>query len=78
MADSLFRVEAGITTGSYRATAVERFSASSISHRALVSVATILLRRSSRSISYDFLSGGKGRHQDSHDDSRLAKSQTVT
>jgi hypothetical protein len=43
------------TTGSYCAARVERLSASSISHRAFVSFASTLLRRSWRSISLPFL-----------------------
>jgi hypothetical protein len=50
MAESLFRVDSGITTGSWCTAGVERFSASSTSHRAFVSFASIFSRRSCRNI----------------------------
>jgi hypothetical protein len=57
MAESLLHRGSGITTGSYRATGIERFNLSSSSHRALVSFARTLLLRSWPNISLP--SGGR-------------------
>ncbi len=55
VAESLLRRGSGITTGSYREAGIERFNASSSSHRALVRFATTVLLSSWRSISLPIL-----------------------
>lgn len=75
MADSLLRAGSGITTGSYRATGIERFNASSSSHPALVSFARTLLLRSWPSISLPFW--GKEVCGLLHDGSRFARRHSV-
>jgi hypothetical protein len=75
MAETLMHRGSGITTGSYRAAGGERLSASSSSHRALVSFARTLLLRSWPNISLP--SWGKKGYELLHDGSRCARCHSV-